>query len=126
VSKVGDFLRKVKKAVKSVGPAIQGNNYGSGYNIGGKTYTATGPAKTGGGSEGGDGGGSRGITVVSPSSGGRSSGRGGGRSSGRGGGSSKSPTGSIQETLRDSEIQTRDQEFMKLQEETPMVKEQEK
>jgi len=46
---------------------------------------------------------------VASGGGGRSSGRGGGRSSGRGGGSSKSPTGSIQETLRDSEIQTREQ-----------------
>jgi len=77
------YAKKAKSYVGSIGGKIQGNNYGTGTQIGGDTYTATGPATTttGNGSSGGSSGGSTPPTiVVGNSSGGGSSGGGSGGS----------------------------------------------
>jgi len=87
---VGSWIKskygKAKSFVQSIGPRIQGNNYGSGTNIGGTTYYATGPTRTTTGSSGSSSGGG------SSGGGGSSSGGGGGRSGG--GGSSSISAGS--------------------------------
>jgi len=96
------FFGDVRKFFAKIGPAIQGNNYGTGTRVGGKTVKKTGSTRTRGGStpkRGGSGGGSRPPSVVGvPHRHG-----GGGSSGGGGGGRVQGPTRADLEERRRNE-----------------------